>query len=60
MYLYRYYDQARAPFLTLTAMPFEQARETLVSLNTRLPDIDFFLNRRYEMEKTVRDAFMAK
>lgn len=60
MELYHYYEKTRPPFLTLTAMPFAQAKETLLSLRTRLPDVDFFLTRRYEMEQRVRDAFAAK
>ena len=59
-HLYHYHEKSLPPFLTLTALPFDEARRLLVDMNSRLPDIDFFLTRRYEMEKTVRDAFRAK
>lgn len=59
-HLYHYHEKSLPPFLTLTTLPFDEARDLLVSLNTRIPDIDFFLTRRYEMEKIVRDAFVSK
>jgi GNAT superfamily N-acetyltransferase len=59
-HLYHYYEKGLPPFLVLTSMPYDKAKQLLVSLNSRLPDIDFFLTRRYEMEKTVRDAFTAR
>lgn len=59
MYLYHYFEKGRLPFLSITALPMNKAKETLEKLNTGLPDIEFFLSCRYEMEKNVRDQFIA-
>lgn len=59
-HLYHYYDGSGPPFLTLTALPFDTARKILLDMNTRLPDVDFFLTRRYEMERMVRNAFIMR
>lgn len=60
MYLYHYYEKTRPPFLTITTLPINEAKKILTKLNTGLPDIDYFLSRRYEMEKIVRDRFIEK
>lgn len=58
-HLYHYHEKGLPPFITLTALPFHKAKEILNHMNSRLPDIDFFLTCRYDMEKTLRSAFIA-
>ena len=63
-YLYHYYEKSCSPFRTITALPYDEAAATLRTLqkenpNLTHPNIEWFLNRRYEMEKTVRDKFIA-
>ena len=63
-YLYHYYEKSLPPFRSITSLPFEKAAEILrvqqsENPNRTHPNIEWFLNRRYEMEKTVRDKFIA-
>jgi len=63
-HLYHYYDKSQPPFRTITALSYEEAaalfrkkqEEDPKSVN---PNIEWFLTRRYEMEKTVWDKFIA-
>ena len=62
-YLYHYYEKSWEPFRTITALPYDEALETLrirrqdqPSSGVRSPE--WYLDRRYEMEKTVRDKFI--
>lgn len=59
-HLYHYHEKSLPPFQTLTSLPFQKAKEILINMNSRLPDIDFFLTRRYEMEETIRNAFISR
>ena len=63
-YLYHYFDRARGPFRSLTALPFEEAKAVLQELRyndlkATNPNINWFLTRRYADEKTARDQFIA-
>ena len=63
-YLYHYFDRARGPLRSLTALPFAGAGALLrarQAQNPRLvnPHIDWYLTRRYADEKTVREQFSA-
>ena len=64
-HLYHYYEKTCEPFRTITSLPFDEAAEALREWRENNPksatpaNIDWFLNRRYEMEKTVRDKFIA-
>jgi len=63
-YLYHYYEKSLPPFRTVTSLPFDEAAAVLrvfqaENPNSTHPNIEWFLKRRYEMEKTVRDKFIA-
>ena len=63
-HLYHYFEQSGGPFRSLTALPFEEAaaiQRAKQAANPRSvnPHIEWFLTRRYEMEKNVRDRFIA-
>ncbi|MFO7637221.1 MAG: hypothetical protein R6W96_07920 [Clostridia bacterium] len=62
-FLYRYFERSKDPFLSMTELPIEQAREMLISMQEAgkpgNPNIDGFLNKRYERDKMLRDAFIA-
>ena len=65
MYLYHYFEKSRGPFLTLSDLSKENAAKILNDLkneNSNLvpPDIEWFLNRRYELEKIVYKKFIKK
>jgi hypothetical protein len=60
LHLYHYYERRCPPFMTLTALPYDKARETLIAINTRIPDIDNFLTRRYAAEENLRNQFKAR
>jgi len=59
-YLYHYYDKNYPPFRTITSLPFDEAvivyREWRENNPTSgLTTVEWYLNRRYAMEKIVRD-----
>ncbi|MDR2687164.1 MAG: hypothetical protein LBB75_05370 [Oscillospiraceae bacterium] len=63
-HLYHYFEQSGGPFRSLTALSFEEAaaiQRAKRDANPRSvnPNIEWFLTRRYEMERAVRDAFIA-
>jgi len=65
MYLYHYFEQEAGPFLSVTSLPMNQAKKVLRRIQKRNPnlvnpDIKWFLARRYEMEKTVRERFIQR
>ena len=64
LHLYHYYEKHLPPFRSITSLPFDEAKAVLLAYqaddpNRAHPNIDWFLTRRYEMEKTVRDRFIA-
>lgn len=64
MHLYHYYEKSLPPFRTITSLPFEEAAAILRTRQAEdptstNPNIEWFLNRRYEMEKAVRNKFIA-
>jgi hypothetical protein len=64
MYLYHYYEKHLLPFRSITSLPLDEASSILHAFqaenpNLTHPNIEWFLTRRYEMEKIVRDKFIA-
>ena len=63
MFLYHYFDKNRGPFLSVTEMPYDSARN-LLEENKRKdpksvnPNIEWFLKTRYEMENKIREMFV--
>lgn len=62
-YLYHYYEKSCEPFRTITSMQFEEAAALLRAWRADNPSsgqttVEWYLNRRYEMEKKVHDAFI--
>ena len=62
-YLYHYYEKSCEPFRTITALPYEKALEALRVWRADQPNSgvttpEWYLDRRYKMEKTVRDKFI--
>ena len=62
-YLYHYYEKDFGPFMPLTALPMEQAREILLAQKAagkfHNPNIEGFLQNRYNRDKQLHDAFIA-
>lgn len=62
-YLYHYFEHGFGPFRPLTALPIEEARQILLEQRAAghfgNPDIDGFLQKRYDRDKKLRDAFIA-
>ena len=63
-HLYHYFEKSCGPFRSITAIPFEEAAAIQRAKKARdprsvNPNIEWFLNRRYEMERLVRDRFVA-
>ena len=62
IYLYHYFERDFGPFMPLTALPYEKAREILVARRAAgkpgNPDIDRFLRRRYDADRRLYDAFV--
>lgn len=62
IFLYHYFERDFYPFMTLTALPIEEARQILVAQkavgNIGNPDIEGFLKTRYNRDKLLRDAFI--
>jgi hypothetical protein len=63
-YLCHYYEKSCAPFRTITSLPLEEAVTALRAWRADNPSSgvttpEWYLNRRYNMEKTVRDKFIA-
>jgi len=63
MFLYHYYEKSFGPFKTLTSLPFEKAREILYAKKLAgefsHPNIDLFLQKRYDRDKQLKEAFVA-
>ena len=64
MFLYHYYEKNLGPFMSLTALPFETAREVLYAKKAAgtfgNPDVAVFLHNRYSQERRLREAFISK
>ena len=62
-HLFHYFEKGKPPFQTLTVLPFEKAVEVLRAIQyndlTDNANIEQFMKRRYEMEKTIRDKFIS-
>lgn len=63
LYLYHYYERDFGPFSPLTALPFDAAKKVLLEQKAtgkfRNPDIDGFLQKRYERDKKLYNLFIA-
>ena len=63
LHLYHYFERDFGPFMPLTALPFEEARRILSEKRAAgkfgRPDIDAFLQTRYNRDQQLRDAFIA-
>ena len=61
-FLYRYFECAESPFLSMTELPMEQAREMLIALQKAgkfgNPNIEGFLKKRYDRDAMLRDVFI--
>jgi len=61
-FLYRYYEQSESPFLSMTELPRDKAREMLIALQKAgkfgNPNIEGFLKKRYDRDTILRDAFI--
>jgi len=62
--LYYYYEKTCEPFRTITSLPFEEALIVYRAWRADNPNSgvttpEWYLKRRYEMEKTVRSKFIA-
>lgn len=65
MYLYHYFEKARGPFLTISDLPHEKALLVLneiqtVNVNLVNPRKEWFLHKRHELERRVRELFIRK
>jgi len=62
-YLYHYYEKSCEPFRTITALPLDEAIAAYTAWRAAQPNSgvttpEWYLNRRYNMEKRVRDKFI--
>ena len=64
MFLYHYYEKSFVPFQTLTALPMEDAKEILNAKREAgqfgHPNIEIFLQTRYDRDRQLREAFVAR
>lgn len=62
MLLYHYFERGFGPFMPLTALPSEDAREILkvkkAAGKFHNPDIEDFLQKRYDRDQKLRDLFI--
>ena len=61
-FLYHYFERSFDPFVTLTALPMEEARQILIDKRNAgkfdNPNIEVFLQNRYNRDKQLREAFV--
>jgi len=62
-HLYHYYEKDRPPFRSISALPFDEAKKILnaqreINENLVHPNIKWFLERRYEADKIIREKFI--
>jgi len=64
MFLYHYYEKSIGPFKSLTALRIEDARNILRAKSAISgfgnPDIDGFLQNRYDRDRQLRESFIAR
>lgn len=64
LFLCHYFERDYGPFMPLTALPMENARQILTAQRAagtfHNPDIEGFLQKRYDRDKNLRDIFMMK
>jgi len=63
--LYHYFEKAKGPFLSLSALPLKEAQEILNNLVTEEKTFaaqrnERYLPRRHELERVVHELFVAK
>ena len=62
-FLWHYFERSFGPFRSLTDLPLEEAGQILLEQRAAghfgNPDIDGFLNKRYDRDKKLRDIFIA-
>jgi len=62
--LFHYFERDYGPFMPLTALPIEEARQILTMQRAAgkfgNPDIEGFLQNRYHRDKKLRDAFISR
>jgi len=62
LYLYHYFERDFGPFMPLTALPFEEAKEILLVKRAAgkfgNPNIDGFLQNRYNRDKQLWEVFI--
>ena len=67
-FLYHYYESERKPFMNLSELSFDNAKDILEDLKNTNPAFfdlkevgtDWFLNRRKYLEEKIRDLFIKK
>jgi len=62
-HLYHYYEKDSPPFRSISALRFDEAEKVLIAKrekneNLVHPDIKWFLEWRYSMDKVIRDKFI--
>ena len=64
MFLYHYYEKSIGPFMSLTALPIEEARNILLEKKAAgkigNPDVEGFLQKRSDRDYRLRESFIAK
>ena len=64
LYLYHYFEQNLGPFMSLTSLPIEEAREILTYQKSigkfGNPDIEGFLLKRYKRDEQLLDMFIKR
>ena len=62
LFLYHYFERKAGPFLTLSALPIEEAREILIDKKNAGQfgnlDIEDFLKKRYDRDEKLREVFV--
>ncbi len=63
MFLYHYYEKDFGPFIMITSLPIEDSIKILTAQKAagkfHNPDIEGFLNKRYERDKKLHDLFIS-
>ncbi len=64
LFLFHYYNRDFKPFKSLTELPFEEAKQILLQQRAdgkfRHPNIDVFLQKRYDRDRKLRKMFLAR
>jgi len=63
VFLYHYFERDFGPFMSLAALPMEEAKQILIAQRNAgkpgNPDIESFLQNRYHRDRQLRDVFIA-